>query len=167
MPATISLGSIGEDVRRLQRVLARTLLANPFGPITGVFDAGLQSALKAFQQANGHTDDGIVGPATWGKLPSYREGSPVLRQGDTGPVVAWLQQTLAGANVVVEFAAYVGPIDGVFGPATETAVRALQTWAGVTVDGVVGDETWFVWMTPGTAQKLTLEGASGLLKGLL
>lgn len=166
MPATIQLGSTGDDVRRLQRVLARMLLTNPFGPITGIFDAGLESAVKTFQQDNGLADDGIVGSLTWGKLPSYREGSPVLRQGDTGPAVAWLQQTLAGANIGIEFAAYTGPIDGVFGPATETAVRSLQTWAGATADGVVGDNTWFTWMTPGTAQKLTLEGASGLLKNL-
>ena len=46
-------------------------------------------------------------------------------------------------------------------------MRALQTWAGLTVDGVVGDDTWFAWMTPGTAQQLKLEDACGLLKGLL
>jgi peptidoglycan hydrolase-like protein with peptidoglycan-binding domain len=46
MPATISFGSTGDDVRRLQRVLARTLMWNPFGPITGVFDAGLESSVK-------------------------------------------------------------------------------------------------------------------------
>src|SRR5579862_451300 len=69
MPATIHLGSTGDDVRRLQRALARTLLWNPFGPISGVFDAGLENAVKQFQQDNGLAVDGIVGPATWGKLP--------------------------------------------------------------------------------------------------
>jgi peptidoglycan hydrolase-like protein with peptidoglycan-binding domain len=34
---------------------------SPFGPITGDFDAGLESAAKSFQQANGLTVDGIVG----------------------------------------------------------------------------------------------------------
>jgi len=167
MPATISLGSTGEDVKRLQRVLARHLLWNPFGPITGTFDSGLETAVKNFQQSNGLTVDGIVGPLTWAALPSYREASPTIRQGSLGPAVAWLQKTLSGASVAISFTPYAGAIDGIFGPATETAVRALQTWAGVTVDGIVGDDTWFVWMTPGSAQQLTLEGASELTNGLL
>ncbi|MGA7126167.1 MAG: peptidoglycan-binding domain-containing protein, partial [Chthoniobacterales bacterium] len=72
MPATISPGSTGDDVKRLQRVLARHLLWNPFGPITGVFDASLETSVKSFQQANGLVADGVVGPTTWAKLPSYR-----------------------------------------------------------------------------------------------
>ena len=36
---------------------------------------------------------------------------------------------------------YAGPVDGVAGPATEKAVRALQQKAGLTVDGVVGPQT--------------------------
>src|ERR1700676_1956539 len=63
MPATISVGSIGEDVKRLQRVLAGQLLWNPFGPITGVFDASLETSVKLVQQNNGLVVDGIVGPA--------------------------------------------------------------------------------------------------------
>lgn len=167
MPNTISLGSTGLDVKRLQRVLARHLLWNPFGPITGTFDSSLEAAVKSFQQSNGLTVDGIVGPQTWLALPSYREASPELQQGSLGPGVAWLQKALSGASVTVQFVPYTGAIDGIFGPATGVAVQALQTWAGVTVDGIVGDDTWFVWMTPGSAQQLTLEGASGLTNGLL
>ena len=167
MPATISLGATGDDVKRLQRVLARHLLWNPFGPITGTFDASVETAVKTFQQANGLAVDGIVGPQTWAALPSYREASPRLARGSQGPGVAWLQKTLSGASVALQFTSYTGAIDGIFGPATEAAVRALQTWAGVTVDGVAGDDTWFVWMTPGSAQQLTLEGACGLTSGLL
>ena len=33
VPATIGPGSKGDDVKQLQRVLARMLLSNPFGPI--------------------------------------------------------------------------------------------------------------------------------------
>jgi peptidoglycan hydrolase-like protein with peptidoglycan-binding domain len=167
MPATIALGSTGDDVKRLQRVLARHLLWNPFGPITGIFDAQLETSVKDFQSAQGLTVDGIAGPATWAKLPAYREASPTLQAGSMGPVVAFLQRTLAGKVITVSFTAYTGPIDGVFGTDTQTAVQALQTWAGTTVDGVVGDDTWFTWLTPGTAQQLTLEGASGLTASLL
>lgn len=167
MPATISLGSTGHDVKRLQRVLARHLMWNPFGPITGTFDAGLETAVKMFQQSQGLVVDGIVGPVTWGVLPSYREASPELKVGATGPGVAWLQKTLSGTNIGIAFAPYGGPIDGIFGAATETALKALQAWAGIAADGVAGDTTWFTWMTPGTAQQLTLEGACGLTSGLL
>jgi peptidoglycan hydrolase-like protein with peptidoglycan-binding domain len=50
MPVTISLGSTSDDVKRLQRVLARHLLWNPFGSITGTFDASLETSVKRFQQ---------------------------------------------------------------------------------------------------------------------
>jgi peptidoglycan hydrolase-like protein with peptidoglycan-binding domain len=166
MPDTIGPGSTGDDVKRLQRVLARMLQWNPFGPITGVFDASLETSVKNFQHANGLTVDGIVGPATWAKLPSYREASPTLRTGSSGPAVAWLQQALSGADVVIQFPPYTGAIDGIFGAATASAVNALQSWAGVASTGVVDDNTWFIWLTPGSAQQLTLEGACGLLRNL-
>ncbi|NPV26419.1 MAG: L,D-transpeptidase family protein [Firmicutes bacterium] len=53
-----------------------------------------------------------------------------------GPDVRQLQERLQ------ELGFYRGPLDGVFGPATETAVRAFQTEAGLTVDGIVGPTTW-------------------------
>ena len=143
------------------------MLWNPFGPITGVFDASLETSVKDFQQANGLLVDGIVGPATWAALPGYREASPELKEGSEGPAVAWLQKALSGMVVLVEFPPYSGAIDGIFGPKTNAAVRALQTWAGQPPSGVVGDDTWFIWMTPGSAQQLTLEGASNLTNGLL
>ncbi len=166
MPSTISLGSTGDDVKRLQRALARQLLWNPFGPITGLFDASLKTSVKDFQQSNGLTADGVVGPATWAKLPAYREASPTLSKGSLGPGVAWLQQALAGQDIGIGFPPYAGAIDGSFGPLTDTALRGLQAWANVPVTGVVDDTTWFVWMTPGSAQQLTLESACGFLNKL-
>ena len=167
MPATIGLGSTGDDVKRLQRVLARHLLWNPFGPITGVFDASLETSVNSFQQSNGLVVDGIVGPATWAKLPGYREASPELKEGSLGPAVAWLQKVLAGQDFLINFTPYSGAIDGTFGPKTDAAVRALQTWAGLPPNGAVGDDTWFTWMEPGSASQLTLEAASNLTDGLL
>ncbi len=42
-----------------------------------------------------------------------------------------------------------------------------KTWAGVAASGVAEDMTWFVWLTPGTAQQLTVEGACGFTRILL
>jgi peptidoglycan hydrolase-like protein with peptidoglycan-binding domain len=167
MPTTIELGSTGDDVKRLQRALARQLLWNPFGPITGQFDASLETSVKNFQQSNGLTADGVVGPATWAKLPAYREASPTFALGALGPGVGWLQQTLAGKIVSVSFTPYSGAIDGVFGPVTEAAVKALQSWASKPVTGVVDDTSWFIWLTPGSAQQLSLERSCGFLDRIL
>ena len=50
MPSVIGLGSSGDDVKRLQRLLARVLLWNSFRPITGVFDDGLETSVKSFPE---------------------------------------------------------------------------------------------------------------------
>ena len=167
MPATISLGSTGDDVKRLQRVLARHLLWSPFGPITGTFDSSLETAVKSFQQANGLTVQrhrraaNLGGPAKLSRSLAAA-GARIPR---SGCCVA--PEDAFGCKRRRTIHAYTGAIDGIFGPATDASVRALQTWGGVTVDGIVGDDSWFVWMTPGSAQQLTLEGACGLTNGLL
>lgn len=56
---------------------------------------------------------------------------PTLRKGSKGPDVVTLQTALG-----------VKPIDGDFGPITETAVKNFQTDEGLTADGVVGPLTW-------------------------
>ena len=65
MPGTVQLGSTGDNVKRVQRALARLMIASPFGPITGVFAAALDTAVRDFQQVEGLVVDGIVGPVTW------------------------------------------------------------------------------------------------------
>ncbi|WP_460352636.1 peptidoglycan-binding domain-containing protein [Actinoallomurus acanthiterrae] len=63
---------------------------------------------------------------------------PILRQGSTGPDVTALQYLLRGARDQWRGLA----ADGVFGPATDSVVRAFQDVAGLTIDGVVGPATW-------------------------
>jgi hypothetical protein len=60
----------------------------------------------------------------------------LLRRGDLGEDVKVLQRALneRGLNS--------GPADGAFGPRTQAAVKAFQRQAGLTVDGIVGAETW-------------------------
>lgn len=60
--------------------------------------------------------------------------TPTLRRGDIGADVTTLQQRLNRAGVAVA-------IDGHFGPATETAVRAFQSDHGMIADGIAGART--------------------------
>lgn len=62
----------------------------------------------------------------------------LLLKNSQGQLVKTLQQKLS------ELGYNVGPIDGVFGPRTETAVIKFQTDRGIDIDGVVGDQTWNV-----------------------
>jgi peptidoglycan hydrolase-like protein with peptidoglycan-binding domain len=52
-----------------------------------------------------------------------------------GAWVATLQRDLAQLNY------YQGPIDGIYGPATTSAVEAFQSANGLTVDGIAGPQT--------------------------
>lgn len=103
--------------------------------IDGVFGQNTENAVRTFQQQNGLSVDGIVGPNTWRTLlflPPY----PTLRQGDRG-IYVWFLQSLLESNQIP-----VGGIDGIFGANTERAVRTFQTNNSLAVDGVVGANTW-------------------------
>jgi len=69
---------------------------------------------------------------------------PTLFQSSTGADVKRLQRLF-----VMTKAASVEAIDGIFGPKTEAAVKGYQTQLGLTVDGLVGDHTW--WSPAGEA----------------
>jgi peptidoglycan hydrolase-like protein with peptidoglycan-binding domain len=56
---------------------------------------------------------------------------PTLRRGDRGDDVRFLQGAI-GAR----------PVDGIFGPKTEQAVRLFQQANGLKVDGICGPQTW-------------------------
>jgi N-acetylmuramoyl-L-alanine amidase len=64
-------------------------------------------------------------------------GTDILRRDSAGKAVRDLQQRLASAGFVP-----AGDDAGLFGPATESAVRSFQEARGIRVDGVCGPETW-------------------------
>jgi peptidoglycan hydrolase-like protein with peptidoglycan-binding domain len=60
---------------------------------------------------------------------------PVVRRGDREHPVRTLQHLLRAQGQSIA-------VDGNFGPLTEAAVEAFQSSRGLTVDGVVGNQTW-------------------------
>ncbi|MET0606496.1 MAG: peptidoglycan-binding protein [Beijerinckiaceae bacterium] len=129
-------GSNDPAVRDLQEAL-KVLGFDP-GPIDGVFGANTESAVKKFQQAREIAADGIVGRVTWINIDEADQSHPVLTIGSTGLPVRRLQSRMSAVGFSL------GGVDGRFGPKTEAAVRQLQQNANLTVDGVVGAQTWQV-----------------------
>ena len=64
---------------------------------------------------------------------------PVLRRGDRGTAVRAAMVVLRDGGW---YAVALAAGDNVFGPQMEAAVRRLQQAKGLTVDGIVGRETW-------------------------
>jgi peptidoglycan hydrolase-like protein with peptidoglycan-binding domain len=151
---------IGVDVATVQAAL----LAHGFDPqgIDGSFGPETESAVKAFQKANGLEVDGIVGTLTWAAL--FNEGDdgeddshevPQEPETPAEPAVKYtrlLKNTgkpyMNGADAkavqTALLAAGYDPkgVDGSFGPNTEAAIKAYQAKNGLEVDGIVGPETW-------------------------
>jgi peptidoglycan hydrolase-like protein with peptidoglycan-binding domain/GH24 family phage-related lysozyme (muramidase) len=144
----------GQDVQQVQVALGRwgaNLSAD------GVFGPATQQAVQQFQRSQGLVADGIVGPQTWARLQQSPQPSPppiapplptspstapsqnrLLRLTNpytSGQDVRALQQALARSGIAL-------PADGIFGPATERAVRLFQANRGLVTDGVVGPRTW-------------------------
>ena len=61
---------------------------------------------------------------------------PILREGMQGPAVTQLQERLKTLGF------FTGAVDGVFGAATQAAVKAAQQNFKIQPDGVVGPSTW-------------------------
>ena len=134
----LKMGSRGAAVIELQQALSR--LGYSPGVIDGIFGPKTESAVRAFQSAKGLVVDGIVGPKTWAAIDSALQNPtpthPLLKRGTTGAAVRELQQALSDLGYSP------GPIDGIFGPKTESAVRGFQSSNGLVVDGIVGPKTW-------------------------
>lgn len=124
---TQSTGNRGADVQALQHLLVHHGLS---APTDGVFGSSTDSAVRSFQSSHGLGVDGIVGPATWGKLV------PQLSTGASGPAVRALQLELNAKRRLSL------PVNGVFDTAVSDAVRSFQQHAGIGVDGIVGPTTW-------------------------
>jgi Putative peptidoglycan binding domain len=77
----VSQGSSGEDVKRLQQLLAVQRFY--VGPMDGMFGAKTRAGLIQFQETKGLAPDGIAGEQTWKAL---REG-PYIMMPAMGPMI--------------------------------------------------------------------------------
>lgn len=146
--STLQLGSRGPAVTVVQ---ARLSSIGYHLVLDGIFGPATLAAVRAFQASRGLTVDGIVGSQTYAALaasappaprpaptpaPSPAGGNPTIARGATGAAVRQLQielNTVAGRGLVA---------DGIFGPATDAAVRDFQRFFNLGVDGIVGPRTW-------------------------
>lgn len=69
-------------------------------------------------------------------------GTP-LRSGSTGPFVTTVQAALNRIRENYPAIPLIDPVDGIFGPGTENAVREFQRIFSLTPDGIVGLATWY------------------------
>ena len=132
-------GDGGEAVRDLQHRLG-VAGHPPAGDDPGLYAAGTEAAVRAFQSTRGLRADGICGSQTWSALveAGWRLGDrllylrqPMLRGDD----VAALQRRLGALGFDA------GRVDGIFGPDTERALSEFQRNIGIVVDGVCGSST--------------------------
>ena len=162
----LRLGSGGDEVRRVQLRLNRISDNYPSIPKIalpdGVFSFDTEDAVKRFQEIFGLSPDGVVGNATWYKIQYIynavkrlnelnSEGitlsevsdqfSDATRLGDTGDNVRNVQYLLA---YLAQFYDSIPPIsiDGIYGSATENAVKAFQSLFELEVTGEVDLKTW-------------------------
>lgn len=106
-----------------------------------VFDSATDRAVRAFQQDRGIDVDGIVGASTFRHLEEarWRLGDRVLwysaAHPHIGDDVEDLQRRLS------DFGFQLGRVDGIFGAATDAALREFQRNVGMTADGTCGYAT--------------------------
>jgi peptidoglycan hydrolase-like protein with peptidoglycan-binding domain len=142
----LSRGATGDAVRQLQQ----TLMAPPIGlylssGADGVFGPSTEHAVKLVQRVNGLPETGVVTERVAQILGLTASASPaapapaagtVLQYGSQGAAVKRIQQLLMNAGIHV-----AGGADGIFGLATQRAVREFQQARGLPVTGKVDAST--------------------------
>ncbi|MBQ2928832.1 MAG: peptidoglycan-binding protein [Clostridia bacterium] len=142
---TLRFGMSGEDVRYTQQRLSALGYYN--NGLDGQFGNGVLKAVKAFQNNNGLTADGVLGPASLkvlfsaSAIPADGSATPTptptptpapdntLEWGDSGEAVRQLQVRLK------ELGYYSSSIDGQYGSGTYAAIYSFQQRNGLAATG--------------------------------
>lgn len=134
LAATLSYGSSGPDVVKLQQAL-RVQGYFTANSNTGYYGAITQDAVTRLQRDWGLSVDGIAGPQTQNALFGATTSRSTLQYGMSGSDVAALQQELKDNGY------FGGTCTGYYGSYTRNAVLALQRDWGLTPDGIAGPAT--------------------------
>ncbi|MEG4006778.1 peptidoglycan-binding protein [Microcoleus sp. Pol11C1] len=152
---TISAGADGPEVAAIQQRLQ--VHSFKVGTIDGTYGSRTTSAVRAFQQSKGLNADGIVDKETWTALAAdpasasetVQSNAPILSNAAVpGNPPTLLNKGAVGSKVKtlqvrLEIQGYdPGPIDGIFGARTATAVKNFQKFKGLMASGMVDETTW-------------------------
>jgi len=136
----VKRGDRGPVVKDIQEKLLKVGFNLGTTAADGYFGAKTEAAVRDFQARTGLPTTGLVDDETYRRLTeqSFSLGerllylhSPHLRGRD----VLQLQKALKGLGF------NPGPLDGIFGPATERALREFQASVGIQQDGILGPAT--------------------------
>lgn len=158
--AVLRKGNRGAAVGKVQEYLntfanAGLLVDNDFGDAT-------DTAVRAYQSSRSLTVDGEVGPQTYADMDAVVAFCAGLAASTPDKPVEAIPAFPGTTNInsrnhdavrqVQERLAWRGwpiTVDGGFGPKTKSIVEAFQREKGLTVDGVVGPQTWnALWTLP-------------------
>lgn len=162
----LSLGSSGNDVSRIQTRLNRISRNYPaipkIYPVSGVYDAATEAAVRKFQEVFSLPVSGVTDKSTWYRInyifTSVKRLSQLnseglrldevslqypeeLAPGQTGDEVRYLQYFLSVIGAYYNAVPSV-EITGIYDAATENAVKAFQQVFGLEQTGVVDRTTW-------------------------
>ncbi|WP_204106646.1 MULTISPECIES: N-acetylmuramoyl-L-alanine amidase [Spirulina sp. CCY15215] len=125
--------SANPEVLKLQKALNRLQIRDRNGKALvedGITGPATQSATDRFHSIMDLQTLSAASAATWKAIEEIFE-RPILRPSHaTGKAVRYLQFRISSA------------IDGIFGPNTAAAVKRYQQSNHLTVDGIVGPQTW-------------------------
>ena len=137
--SVVAYGIYGSSVVELQAMLAE--LGHDPGPIDGIFGPLTLGAVRNFQATASLSGSGTVDQGTWDSLvlaaaSSGEVATIVVAYGTSGPKVLDLQMMLDTLGHAP------GPIDGIFGPKTGSAVMAFRAAANLNASVIVDQATW-------------------------
>lgn len=119
----VAMGSRGDLVRIVQRAVNARVKNRIV--LDGIAGNATVAAIREAQRSLGVTADGRWGAAS---TRAFMSASSPRRNGHTGTSVQFVQWVVGTTT------------DGIFGKATEQAVKECQAWAGITVDGIAGPQ---------------------------
>ena len=162
----LRVGSTGPNVVVVQTAINRIAQNYPAIPkipaVDGIFGSRTEASVRALQEIFGLTPDGIVGPGTWYQIVRLYTAVTSLSElrsqgqrfyaiewsapnslqvGDRGDKVQFLQYMLRTLSTFIPEIPPVA-VDGIYGPATRSAVLAAQRRFRLPETGAVDETTW-------------------------